>query len=363
MRFGIVGLGWSAQAFHVPSLRIIGGAEIVGGCDASDEQRAIFTKATGIPAYASLDELFERGRPEVVVVATPPDSHRDLCVAALASGAHVICEKPFVETVAQADDVIAAADRAGRFVAVNHQYREKPVFRAVYDRVGQPDVGEIVFCQVSQLMDVAPWDEPVAWRRAMPNRTLFEAGVHLIDLLLMLYGEPPVAVYARTSAGLDAERKADAIHLVMLEFSRGRLAQITIDRLCKAGTRYIDLRVDCEHASLRASHGGRALLELGMKRAGRPGIRVIYGRGGVAWEERGFSKKSLARNPGDPAVAATKELFRKIATALEEGREPPSSASVARQGLQVVEAAYASAASGERVVLEPQPTEAATVAS
>ena len=46
-------------------------------------------------------------------------------------------------------------------------------------------------------MDLAPWDEPVAWRAAMPNRTLFEGGVHLVDLMLTLFGEPPVAVYAR----------------------------------------------------------------------------------------------------------------------------------------------------------------------
>ena len=352
MRFGVVGLGWAARSFHLPAVRAIPGAEIVGGCDPSAEQRATFAQTTGFAAYADLAELLDQGRPDVVVVATPPDSHRDLCVQALRGGAHVICEKPFVETVAQADDVIAAATEAGRWVAVNHQYREKPVFQAVKDRIGAPDIGEIAFCQITQLMDLTPWDEPVAWRRAMPNRTLFEGGVHLVDLMLMIYGETPEAVYARHSPGLDLSRNADAIHLVLLEFSGGRLAQITIDRLCKAGTRYIELRVDCEHASLRASHGGRALLQIGMKRAGRAGIRLIYGLGGVAWEERGTARRSLARNPKDPGIVATKELFRKIAAALAEGHEPPSSAREAREGLRVIEAAYRSAATGERVVLD-----------
>lgn len=351
MRFGIIGLGWAARAFHVPAVRSVPGAEIVGGCDSSEEQRATFAKETGLAAYASLDELFERGRPEVVVIATPPSSHRDLCLAALRAGAHVICEKPFVETVAQADEVIAAAAAAGKQVAVNHQYREKPVFRAVKERVGAAGVGEIVFCQIAQLMDVTPWEEPVAWRRAMPNRTLFEGGVHLVDLMLMLYGEAPEAVYARHSSGLDPSKNADAIHLVMLEFSGGRLAQITIDRLCKAGTRYIDLRVDCEHASLRASHGGRAMLQIGMKRAGKPGARFIYGLGGVAWEERGTARKTLARNGRDPAMIATQVLFQKIAAAFADGREPPASAAEARAGLAVVEAAYSSAATGTRIVL------------
>ena len=103
--------------------------------------------------------------------------------------------------------MIAAADAAGMRVAVNHQYREKPIYRAVMDEVGGQDVGRIVFTQVVQLMDLAPWDEPVQWRAAMPNRTLFEGGVHLVDLLLALYGEQPVAVWARHSPGLDTTRR------------------------------------------------------------------------------------------------------------------------------------------------------------
>ena len=130
-----------------------------------------------------------------------------------------------------------------------------------------------------------------------------------------------------TRAGLDETREADAVHLVMLEFSGGRLAQITIDRLCRAGTRYIELRADCEEASLRASHGGRVLLQMGMKRAERPGIRLHYGLGGVAWAERGLHRKKLARNPRNPGVAATVTLFREIVAAFP-GR---SRAAVERQ--------------------------------
>ena len=264
------------------------------------------------------------------MIATPPDSHAELAVTALEGGAHVLCEKPFVETVEQADRVLAAAAAAGRQVAVNHQYRDKPVFRAVKERVGSADVGRLVFCQIEQLMDLAPWDEPVAWRAAMPNRTLFEGGVHLVDLMVDLFGELPEAVYARHSSGLETERAADAIHLVTLEFPGDRLGQITIDRLCQAGTRYIELRADCEHASLRASHGGRIMLQAGIKRAERPGIRLHYGLGGVAWMERGMHRKTIARNPKDSGIVATKTLFRRIFAAFEEGIEPPSSGREAR---------------------------------
>ena len=72
----------------------------------------------------------------------------------------------------------------------------------------------------------------------------------------------------------------------------------------------------------------------------------------MAWEERGTRRKTLARNPRNPAVAATGALFRKIAAALEQGIEPPSSGAQARDGLRVIEAAYRSAATGQRIVLD-----------
>jgi predicted dehydrogenase len=351
MRVGLAGLGWAAHAFHLPALQKVEGVTPVGGFDTVPEQRASWERKTRLPAFESLDELMERGRPDVIVVGTPPSSHAELCERALHGGAHVLCEKPFVTTVDEADRVLAAAAAAERRVAVNHQYREKPIFRAIKARIGSPDVGRLVFCQISQLMDMPPWEEPVAWRAAMPNRTLFEGGVHLVDLLLHLYEELPVAVYARHSAGLDAEQEADAIHLVMLEFSGGRLAQITIDRLCRSATRYVELRADCEQASLRASHGGRILFQAGLKRAEHPAVRLLYGLGGVAWLERGKTRKTLARNPRNPSVAATVTHFQRIFAALERGEEPPASGREARDGLAVIEAAYRSAETGERVVL------------
>ena len=259
MRIGIVGLGWAATAFHLPATRRVEPVTFVGGCDSSTERRADWERESGTRAYESVDELLERGDPELVIVATPPDTHAPLSLQLLAAGVHVFCEKPFVSTLDEADKVLAAAEAANLRVAVNHEFREKPIFRALRERIESGEDGSLVFCQIWQLMDLAPWNEPVAWRRAMPDRTLFEGGVHLVDLMCTFFGETPHAVFARRSSGLSGE-DADAIHLVLLEFSQGRLGQLTIDRLCPAGTRYVEARADCERASLRVARraSGRA---------------------------------------------------------------------------------------------------------
>ena len=139
VKLGFAGLGWAARAFHVPAAKRTPGAELVGGYDSSADQRASWTSSTGLAAYESFEEL-SRGASRTSSSSrrrrtrTPRSPSR-----ALAAGLHVLCEKPFVATVAEADTVLAAAERAGRQVAVNHEFREKPIFKAVKDRIGSED--------------------------------------------------------------------------------------------------------------------------------------------------------------------------------------------------------------------------------
>jgi predicted dehydrogenase len=359
MRFGIVGLGWATQALLLPALRAQPATEIVGGCDVSEGARSRWERDTALRSFASLAELNDAARPEAVVIATPPASHAALCLEALDLGLHVICEKPLALSVAEAETVLASAAEAGRRVAVNHEFRCTPIFEAVGAALAQERFGRLVFCQMWQLMDLAPWDEPAGWRAAMADRALLEGGVHLIDLMLTLFGSAPEAIFARRSGGLDRGDDGDALQLLTLEFPDRRLGQITIDRLFPAASRYLELRADCERASLRASVGGRACLRVGKKRAERTGLRLELASGGLAWVEQGLTRRTIARNPRDAPARATSALLVEIVAALQEGREPPSSGREARSVLGVIEAAYESARTGERVelrsILDPEP--------
>ena len=350
VRVGFIGLGFATQWLHLPAARATG-LTVVGGVDPSDERQRQWAALDAGRVFPDVATLLHDGRPDVVVVATPPDSHAELCVTALQAGAHVLCEKPFVETIEQADAVLEAAEQAGRFVAVNHEFRYMPIFSAVHDAIGRDDVGRLTFLHCTQFMDLAPWDEQVPWRAAMPDRSLFEGGVHIVDLMHLLAGRLPRLVFARTSAGLDAAQKADAIHLVTLDYGDGLLGQITIDRLCQAGTRYVDLRADCEHASIRSSFGGRAFVRLGVKRAERPGVRIDFGLEGLAWVERGVGRKVLARNPRRATQRATASLYQGAVSAFRRGEEPPTTARIARDTLLVIAAAYRSARAGQAVDL------------
>ncbi len=351
MRFAYVGLGRAARLYHYPSLPRVPGATAVGGTDDSPETRASWQQQTGMPVFDTVEELLEGARPDVVVVATPPSTHESYCIAALEAGAHVICEKPFVETAAQGDAVLAAAERAGRQVAVNHQFRAKPVFKVARDKIESGDYGRLAVCQMWQLMNQAPWQDSTPWRAAMARRTLLEGGCHLVDLMIVLFGAHPEAVYARHSSGFHEDPEADAVQAVTLEFPGNRLGIITINRLCNGGTRYFELRADCERGSLRGSMGGRAAVQVGRVRGEATGVRVDYGPTGLAWVERGLKRTLLARSPRNIDLTATGDLLVQAVEAFESGVEPPSSGRQGRDVIAVIEAAYESDEKGERIFL------------
>lgn len=350
MRIAVVGLGNAGYTLHLPALAGISSVSVVGACDFDASKRERASQRFRVPVFEDFTEMLSQSKPDVVIVGTPPDSHADYCLRSFAAGVHVICEKPFVSSIDEADTVLAAAASSGRFLALNHEFREMPIFRAIRDGIASENSGGPVFAQAWQLMDLPPWAEP-GWRGQMLQRTLYEAGVHLVDFIIALFGEKPVAVQAWTSTCGVREGESDAVALVTLEFSRGRLAQVTQNRLCKGETQYFEVRAESPSASYRASFGGRARLTTGLLRDTKPHIRFEYGLSGTAWRERGNSRTMLARNPKDPGMIATRLLFERTLEAFRTGTRPPTTGQDGRDVLEVIAACYHAAATGRRIRL------------
>ena len=353
MKTVLVGLGNAGQNIHLPALKGIEGVQVTGGFDVVEAGRNSAAERFGIPVFDDFDAMLERAAPDLVIIGTPPASHADYCLRSVAAGADVICEKPFVSSLQEADEIIQAAEKAGRRIALNHEFREMEIFRVLCEQAGRPEVGELTFVQVWQLMDLPPWKEP-GWRGQMLQRTLYEAGVHLVDFVVALFGEKPTAVTATTSTCGVRDDESDAVALVTLEFSRGRLANIVQNRLCRGETQYFEVRAEGTKASLRASFGGRARVAAGLHRSTRPHLRIDYGVSGIAWREVGNHRTFLARNPKDPTVTATRDVFRKTIEAFAAGTKPPASAQDGRDILEIIAACYHSAQTGQRVTLDEE---------
>jgi len=346
-RIAIIGLGEAGYEIHLPALSGIEGISVVGACAEDQAHRSRAAKKFNVPLFTELASMLAGARPDVLIVATPPDTHASICLRAIEAGLHVICEKPFVSTLDEADSVIDAARVAGRRVALNHEFREMPIFRSVLAHVGPESAEAAFFAQAWQNIHLPPGGES-GWRREMQRRTLHEAGVHLVDYLLALFGEQPVAVWASMLDGGSEAGGTDALTVVALEFSGGRLGHLVQNRLSKGEPQYFEVRAESRNASYRASFGGRARLTAGLFRSTVPHLRLEYGASGIAWRETGSARKILARNPKNPRVAATRYLLEKTLAAFRSGGALPASAEDGRAALEVIDACYRAAATGRR---------------
>jgi predicted dehydrogenase len=350
MKVVLVGLGEAGAGLHLPALAGLRAAEVAGACDTDPARREHAATRFRVPVFDDLDAMIREARPGLVIVATPPDAHAAVCERAFAAGADVLCEKPMAATLAEADRVLASAAAAGRRVAVNHQFREMPIFQALVGETTGPAAEPVLFAQVWQSIHLPPGTES-GWRGRLRQRAIFDAGVHLIDLAMALFGEKPASVQASVSDAGGAPG-SDAVALVTLEFSGGRLAQVTQNRISAGARHYCEVRADTRTASLRASFGGRSRLSAGLYHSRRLHVRFERGVSGIAWREIGDRRTLLSRNPGQPLVKATRAVIERTIEAFRTNGRPPTDGALGRDVLEVAETAYRSAAAGERLRLD-----------
>jgi predicted dehydrogenase len=347
----LIGLGRVAERIHLPALKAITNLKLLGACEVNAARREQVARTFSIPAvYADAGELLERQRPDLVIIGTPPALHLPHCLAALAGGAHVFCEKPFVEHVADADQIISAAQQAGRLVAVNNQYRYMAMYRETRTRLARGEFGRPFLIQAWEQMNHPPSAEK-NWRAQLVQSTLFEFGTHALDLMCFMFDALPETITAQIPHPR-ADIDADVVVAVMLRFPNDCTASMVLNRISQAPERYFEMRLDCEKASVRMSLGGVARASLDWSKAlGRPTARVSFAKGGEARVEHGGRSRVIAREPHMAFASATAANLRQFVNRIAAGDQDQAPLRHARELIRVVEAGYESANLGQTVRL------------
>lgn len=351
-RIGIIGLGKVAEEIHLPACAALPDVDVVGACEPNAQRHKFMAEKFKLRAvYDDAATLLKQEQPTLVIVGTPPATHRDLCLLALAHGAHVFCEKPFVSSLAEADEVIAAAEGRQLLVWVNHQYRYMNTYRVPRERIARGDYGRLYYAQGWQQMYHPPTLE-TNWRARLKQYVLFEFGTHALDLLCFFFDALPLSVTAHAPR-VHPQIEADVLTQVTLRFPEERLATLSFNRISHAPERYFEMRLDCERASLRLSLGGVARATLDWSKAlGRPLARLSFVRGGEARVERGGRSQVIAQERKMAFDLATARHLRACIETIQRGARANHAAHHARDLLRIVFAAYESAQRGETVWLE-----------
>ena len=234
----IIGLGFGRA--HIPAFQAHG-CRVVALCQRDQASAKKVADAYGVPqVFARWEETLERARPEIVVIATPPHLHRDIALAALGAGAHILCEKPVAMTQAEARAMVDAATRAGRVAMTGFNWRFPAAMQRMHALMEDGSVGRVL--HLNGRWFGARWaDEASAatWRmdRAQAGHgAMGDMGVHLVDLVRWMCGDVRRLVahagiaYPRTVPGSSKAADAEDYATLVAELSSGAQATLAVSR-------------------------------------------------------------------------------------------------------------------------------------
>jgi predicted dehydrogenase len=253
LRVGIAGTGFIGRV-HARSALLAGGR--VTGVAASTPERAVdAARELGAErSFASARELVAADEVDVVHICVPNHLHLPLARAALEAGKHVVLEKPIALDAVEADELVSAAERAGRVATVPFAYRYYPTVREARARIAAGEAGELRLLQGGYLQDWLLRAEDDNWRvdpeLGGRSRAFADIGSHLCDLIEFVSGQRITALTARVlvahperthSAGHSFERgdgggdrravETEDIATVMFETDAGAVGSVVVSQV------------------------------------------------------------------------------------------------------------------------------------
>jgi predicted dehydrogenase len=197
-KIGIIGVGFIGAA-HIEALRRFGSNNVVALADSvGAEEKA---RALNVPkGYADYRELIDKEKPDVIHVCTPNQNHYEVAMYAMRRGVHVLCEKPLATTLAEADEMCAAAKEYGVLTGVNLINRFYPLAYEMREKVRAGDAGRIFTVHGAYLQDWLFLETDYNWRlepeQSGISRAIADIGSHWCDLMEFVTGQRITAVMA-----------------------------------------------------------------------------------------------------------------------------------------------------------------------
>jgi scyllo-inositol 2-dehydrogenase (NADP+) len=339
VRVGLLGYGMAGEIFHAPFIRHVARLKLTAVATSRSERAAALGDEVRV---TSPDALVTDPEIDLVVIASPNETHFPLARAALEAGKHVVVDKPFMLSLEEADAVLALAARERRVLSVFHNRRWDGDFRTVRGIAGSGALGAIRLYE-------ARWDRfraaPAKGWREQPGPgagLLADLGPHLVDQAIELFGAPE-AVSADVARQREGARVDDyfeiRLHYGAMRATLGASSLVAAPRprfaLHGGGGSFVKHGLDPQAEQILAGL--------------RPGSEG-FGVEGAQWHG------TLTRPDGGSERVPTANgdygaYYERVADAILAGAPPPVDPADARLGLAILELARRSAGEGRRLAL------------
>ena len=231
VRVGLLGYGAIGDE-HRAAISVTEGLELTAVCD-GNPQRLAAAEQPGLRLHSDAEQLLADPGVDLVIVSTPPNTHAEWALRCLAAGKHVVVEKPFCLTVAEADVQIAAAQEQGLTLAVYQNRRWDPDYLALKQVVRSGQIGEVFHYESF----IGGYGHPCNyWHsdQTVSGGAIYDWGSHYLDWVLDLFPQEVLWVSATTHKRLWHDVTNADHSRVLLHFEDGVEAEFTHSDLSAA---------------------------------------------------------------------------------------------------------------------------------
>jgi predicted dehydrogenase len=240
LNVAIIGASFARDAY-LPAFAHIKGAKVVALASSRLDSAKAAAAPHGITAiYDDWEKMLSENVLDLVCIATPTSMHAPMVLAAFASGAHVLCEKPTALNAVEARDMLGAARKANRLHMIDHELRFNPTRARIAELIQGGELGDIRHVNITNIG--ASWANPASrpkgdwWSDStMGGGRMGANGSHQVDMLRWWLGEPtsvigqaltviPDRICKNTGEAWTAT--ADDLSHFTLEMETGALAQV-----------------------------------------------------------------------------------------------------------------------------------------
>ena len=224
LRAVAVGAGYFSQ-FHFEAWTRIPEVDLVALCDLELLKAKQTAQYYGVPRfYDDLAEMLDKEKPDFIDIITPPAYHLSICQQAIERGIAIICQKPLVPTLAEAEELLAAVQTSGVRFMVHENFRFQPWFREIRTIIDRALIGDRMHSIFFRMRTGDGWPADAylhrqPYFRSMPRLLIYETGVHYIDVFRYLFGEIS-GVFAHLRK-LNPNIAGEDCGLVVFQFANG----------------------------------------------------------------------------------------------------------------------------------------------
>ena len=261
IRTGIIGFGPGGNTFHAPIIDTTEGLQI-SKIRARKESEVNLAKQRYPHAVITdnADDIINDADIDLIVIATPNDSHHSLTKQALLANKNVVVDKPFTITTADADDLIKIAKKQNKILSVHHNRRYDSDFKTIKKLLKANMLGRLVEFE-SHYDRFRNYLKPGAWREKDERGSgiLYDLGAHLIDQPLVLFGFPQ-AITADIRAQREGTKATDNFELILhypnlkVTLKGGMLVSQPLPRYILLGDKgsFVKYGLDVQEVALKA---------------------------------------------------------------------------------------------------------------